>query len=206
MITSPFTGGKVLLKQEEDTLIYRGEEFSYIRYFYVCEDTGTEFTDRSLDEKSLGQVYEQYRRKYGIPSAEELKACRKKYGLSALNMAKLLGLGDNQYRLYENGDMPSLSVGRMLSLLSIDGVMEHYAETAAGLFDEDEYAKIRDAVTGSREEEDMAFPILRAQTYSQFAMAELYPSERKAIPLRVKQPRWADYDGWTNTEIRSLVS
>ena len=205
MITSPFTGGKVFLKQEKDTLTYRGEEFSYIRYFYVCEDTGAEFTDCSLDEKSLGQVYEQYRRKYGIPSPQELKAYRKKYGLSALNMAKTLGLGDNQYRLYENGEMPSLSVGRMLSLLQFDNVFEHYVDTAAGLFDEAEYAKIKAAVRSRQTDEETTFRLLRQQTYSQFSMAEIQPSNNKKIPLRIRQPRWADYCE-SGTEIKSLVS
>ena len=32
-------------------------------------------------------------------------------------MSKLLGFGDNQYRKYEEGEMPSVSNGKMISAL-----------------------------------------------------------------------------------------
>ena len=50
--------------------------------------------------------------KYAIPFPDEIKRVRELYGISALRMSKLLGFGDNQYRKYEEGEMPSVSNGK----------------------------------------------------------------------------------------------
>ena len=117
LIESPFCDGYAHLKSEMATAEYRKEQYRYTRYYYVCDGTGIEFTDDETDEASVGQVYSQYREKYGIPAPERLTAWRKSYGLSAVMMSRLLGLGENQYGLYEKGEIPALSVGRLLSLV-----------------------------------------------------------------------------------------
>ncbi len=114
---SPFTGGKVELCTEQATTLFRKERYTYTSYYYRCVDTGNAFTDKDLDDKSVEQVYSQYRKRHGIPSQEEIKDIRKQYGLSALSMARILGLGDNQYRLYEDGAIPSESVGKTIGLV-----------------------------------------------------------------------------------------
>jgi DNA-binding transcriptional regulator YiaG len=114
---SPFTGGKVELCTEQATTLFRKERYAYTSYYYRCVDTGRCFTDNELDDKSLEQVYCQYRKRHGIPSQDEIKEIREQYGLSALTMARILGLGDNQYRLYEEGVIPSESVGKMIGLV-----------------------------------------------------------------------------------------
>lgn len=114
---SPFTGGEVELCTEQATTLFRKERYTYTSYYYRCVDTGRSFTDNELDDKSLEQVYCQYRMRHGIPSQEEIKDIREQYGLSALAMARILGLGDNQYRLYEEGAIPSESVGKMIGLV-----------------------------------------------------------------------------------------
>ena len=97
--------------------LFRKEEYVYTSYYYRCVDTGRAYTDKDLDNKSLEHVYSQYRKRHGIPSREEIKAIREQYGLSALAMSRILGLGDNQYRLYEEGAIPSESAGKLLSLV-----------------------------------------------------------------------------------------
>jgi len=63
----PFTGSKVTLKHEKANIVHRGEEFSCNRYYYVCEDTGIEFTDAEQDDRGLSEVHYQYRKAHGIP-------------------------------------------------------------------------------------------------------------------------------------------
>lgn len=117
VIESPFCDGTAHLKSELSTVEYRKEQYSYTRYYYVCDGTGIEFTDNDADRASIEQVYSQYREKYGIPAPERLIDWRKSYGLSAVMMSRLLGLGENQYGLYEKGEMPALSIGRLLSIV-----------------------------------------------------------------------------------------
>ena len=106
-MTSPFTGGVAMLLSEPSTLVYRKETFRYVHQFYECQDSHERFTTSELDEANLAQVTNQYRAKYGIPFPEEIKRIRQHYGLSASKMSEILGFGENQYRLYENGEMPN---------------------------------------------------------------------------------------------------
>ena len=146
---SPFTGGKATLMTEESTTVFRGEEFSYTRYFYRCEDTGITFTDKDCDEKGLEQIYEKYREKYCIPSPEMIKNIRQAYNLSAITMSRILGLGDNQYGLYENGEMPSKTIGKLISTIQNKKVFDLYLDMAKDQFSGKEYLKIINRVNPS---------------------------------------------------------
>ena len=139
---SPFTGGTATLMTEETTSVFRGEKFSYTRYYYRCDDTGIAFTDAESDGWGLEQIYSQYREKYGIPTPEEIKAIRERYGLSAITMSKILGIGDNQYGLYENGEMPTKNIGRMIATIKNVDVFRMYVDMAKNQLMEKEYEKI----------------------------------------------------------------
>lgn len=139
---SPFTGGDVKLMHEYRELLYRKESFSYIAHYYVCVDTGEQFTTTELDTLNIYQVYNQYRVKYGIPFPDEISAIRGAYGLSASKMSEILGLGANQYRLYENGEMPSEAIGKLLKSIMNPATFIAIIESAKHQFEDDEYAKI----------------------------------------------------------------
>ena len=66
-MTSPFTGGEVLLIKEPREVEFRGSKFHIVHHSYQCVDTGEKFTDTRLDELNVNQVYNQYREKEGIP-------------------------------------------------------------------------------------------------------------------------------------------
>ncbi|SJZ51541.1 Protein of unknown function [Chitinophaga eiseniae] len=113
---SPFTGGKARLEKESMTMEYRKESFDITYHYYVCEDTGEQFTNDEIDTLNQNQVLNRYRAKYGIPNPEEIKLLKSKYGLSSAKMSIILGLGANGYRNFENGEMPSASIGKYLRL------------------------------------------------------------------------------------------
>lgn len=145
-MNSPFTGGHATLVEEKATTTYRGEEFDYTRRYYRCDDTGIAFTDDETDAWGLEQIYSQYREKYGIPAPEEIKAIREQYGLSATTMSKILGIGDNQYGLYENGEMPTKNIGRMIATIKDKNIFSMYVDMAKNQFTEKENNRIREKV------------------------------------------------------------
>ena len=145
-MNSPFTGGHATLVEEKATTTYRGEEFDYTRCYYRCDETRIAFTDDETDARGLEQVYSQYREKYGIPAPEEIKAIREQYGLSAITMSKILGIGDNQYGLYENGEMPTKNIGRMIATIKDKNIFGMYVDMARNQFKEREYNRIREKV------------------------------------------------------------
>ena len=139
---SPFTGGDARLCHEPSVLTFRKEQFRYVHQFYECQDSHERFTTTELDEANLAQVYNQYRAKYGIPFPEEIKRIRQHYGLSATKMSAILGFGENQYRLYENGDMPSEANGKVLMSIMNPEIFRVFVENARGQFAEGDYEKL----------------------------------------------------------------
>ena len=141
-MTSPFTGGEVRLCEEPRSMTYRKEQYNYIHRHYQCVDTGMYFTDTELDTENLEQVHAQYREKYGIPAPAEIAQTRQKYGLSASKISLVLGLGVNQYRLYEAGEMPSEAIGKMLKSIQTPMVFYGYVENARKQMSQEDYTKM----------------------------------------------------------------
>ena len=55
---------------------------------------------------------------------------------------EVLGLGVNQYRRYEDGEMPSEAIGKMLRSIETPTTFFGYVENAKNQFDAAEYDKI----------------------------------------------------------------
>lgn len=139
---SPFTGGKAVLRQEDSELVFRKEKFKFTYLYYQCEDTKERFTTTEIDEINLSQVYNQYRIKYGIPFPDEIRKIRITYDLPASKMSEILGFGENQYRLYENGDMPSETNGKILNSIKRPDVFMLFVENARNQFEAKDYERI----------------------------------------------------------------
>ena len=154
---SPFTGGHATLRHELSELTFRKEKFQYVHQFYECDETKERFTTTALDEVNVGQVYNQYRAKYGIPFPDEIKRIRQRYGMPASKMSQILGFGDNQYRLYENGDMPSEANGKILMSIQNPHIFESFVTNARNQFEEDEFAKILSKVKSVKTDANDAF-------------------------------------------------
>lgn len=113
---SPFTGKAMSLKKETRTFTYRKEKIDILYHYYHCEDSNEQFTATELDNLNLFQLYNLYREKHNIPFPDEIISIRKKYGLPAIKMSKVLGFGVNIYRNYENGEVPSESNAKLIQL------------------------------------------------------------------------------------------
>jgi transcriptional regulator with XRE-family HTH domain len=111
---SPITGKEMKVASAVQKLTFRKEEFELYCKFYVCEDTGEQFTDTQLDEWNLNLLHNLYRAKHNIPSVEEIKSIRELYDLSASQMGSILGFGANTYRLYEKGDIPTVPNAKLI--------------------------------------------------------------------------------------------
>ena len=57
-------------------------------------------------------------------------------------MSEILGFGENQYRLYENGEMPSEANGKVLMSIMNPEIFRVFVENARGQFSEEEYKKL----------------------------------------------------------------
>ncbi|WP_367916276.1 type II toxin-antitoxin system antitoxin SocA domain-containing protein [Leadbetterella sp. DM7] len=138
-IVSPFSDKLLDVKIREEQMSFRKDTFSVLYHYY--EDMGERFTTDELDEINLKQVYNQYREKYNLPFAEEIKNIREKYQLSASKMADVLGFGANIYRQYEAGEVPSQSNARLIQLADDPGEFRKLV-LLSGALEEKEQEKV----------------------------------------------------------------
>ena len=139
---SPFTGKEMKLVYEQRTWNFRGEEYEYTHASWLCIDSGEQFTTDETDNAAFAQVTNQYRVKYGIPFTDEIIQIRKNYGISASKMSKLLGFGINQWRLYEAGEVPSVSNGRTIRSIASPAGFMNILNSAINTIEHKEYLKI----------------------------------------------------------------
>ena len=144
---SPFTGKEMKRVYEKRTWNFRGDSYEYYHLSWLCEDTGESFTTDDSDTAVFIQVTNQYRAKFGIPYTDEIIAVRNRYGISASKMSLILGIGTNQYRLYEQGEVPNVSNGRIIRSIMNPKVMLSMVESSRNLFaTASEYHKIVEKV------------------------------------------------------------
>jgi len=139
---SPITGKPMKIYKEPGTLSFRKEKFEIMYHYFLCEDTGERFTSDELDQLNTTQVHNQYREKHGIPFPDEIREIRKKYSLSARKMSKILGFGENSYRNYEAGEIPSVANGRLILAIKHAEDFKQQVEASAHLLNEKEKAKL----------------------------------------------------------------
>ena len=114
VIISPFRNCEAHLKRVPDTMEFRGKTYNFLNHFYVCDESGEEFTDEATGEINFAQVYNQYREENNIPFVNEIIKLRRDCQLSKADMSRVLGFGENQYYHYELGEVPSPSNGRLM--------------------------------------------------------------------------------------------
>ena len=128
--------------KEKRTAIFRKEKYEYI-HTGIIDQNGETWTTTELDEENLNQVYNQYRERHGIPFPDEIRSLRKRYGLSAAKMSLILGFGTNQYRLYEEGEVPSISNARMMMATRDKNMFATFLEASRNELTTSEYNKVK---------------------------------------------------------------
>jgi transcriptional regulator with XRE-family HTH domain len=186
---SPFTGGKVTRKHKLETFTFRKEKFTVKRFYFVCNDTGREFTNNDVDTQVFNDIYKQYRERHGIPSPERLKDLRSKYGFSAHIMSKIAGMGINQYGLYENGEMPTIAMGQKLTLLFDKKSLLECIDKAQPKLGKS-YLKIRATVEAFNEPQIVPMAKVFYRDFTEIVQS-LICSKVEAID---RKPRWATYN------------
>ena len=131
---------------EPDTIKYRGEDFDCMYITFRDDELDESYTTTESDGVWWNQVTNQYREKHGIPYQDEIIALRERYGVSAAKMSVILGFGANQYRLYEEGEVPNESNGKMIRSAMNPRVFLDLVKSSRHQLTEKEFAKITDRV------------------------------------------------------------
>ena len=155
-----------------------------------------EFADSEMETANLKAIYDTYRKRHGIPLAEELVEMRKRYGIPVRAMSIILGLGENQFGLYEEGTVPTVSVGKLLSLAKDPKNMKEMLQSARPSFSDKEYSKYFLALASSTISSDYPKDWLSTKHYGQFALT--FPSALRKYNTKGVTSRKQSYNRYTS--------
>lgn len=134
-----------IVKEKRETYRVKGEDITVDANVKTCLDCGEELLDMELDTENLKKAYEKYRTKYGIVSADDIIALRKKYGLSQRAFALLIGCTQATIVRYEKGALPNKTYDSVIKFLSDPANMKAAVSQHRNELDSRELAKIEQA-------------------------------------------------------------
>lgn len=178
---SPLTGGRVKEVNTTEVKEFRKEKFRVHVRYYICEDTGEQFTTTEQDTLQFNDLYAQYRIKHGIPFPDEVKKTRQKYNLNYSQISRILGFGANQYAKYEAGEVPSESNGKMIATIKEKDVILNLLKNCKTSFQPSEYDRILTSIIKSEENTD-EYTSLYEIIYSDNSRSLLNGYGNKSIP------------------------
>lgn len=102
------------------TITLKGEEVTYEEKFYFCTNAAeneNEFESGAMTNENLINARNAYRVKMGLLTSDEIVAIRENYGLSQVDLAKLLGWGEATISRYESKAIQDEAYDTMLRLI-----------------------------------------------------------------------------------------
>lgn len=131
---------KIVIKNEVYNVL--GENIEVEAKVLTCAECGEELFDEALDNQTLLNAYNEYRRRHKLLTADEIKCIREQYGLSQRSFAKLLNCGDKTIRRYENGSIQDKVHNSLLLFLKNPENMKAYLAENEVMLDEKQKAKL----------------------------------------------------------------
>ena len=89
-------------------------------YIAICNKCGNHLWVDEIEEYNLKIIYDEYKKKVGLLTTDEIKAIRKKRGLSQKELAKFLSIGEKDITRYENGSIQTKAVDLMIRMVGDD--------------------------------------------------------------------------------------
>ena len=102
------------------TITLKGDKVTYEERFYFCanaDEEENEFETGSMTNENLLNARNAYRIKHRLLTAEEIVAIRESYGLSQVDLARLLGWGEATISRYESKAIQDEAYDTMLRLI-----------------------------------------------------------------------------------------
>ena len=102
------------------TITLKDEKITYEERFYFCanaDDEENEFETGSMTNENLLNARNAYRIKHGLLTSDEIVAIRESYGLSQVDLARLLGWGEATISRYESKAIQDDAYDTMLRLI-----------------------------------------------------------------------------------------
>ena len=129
------------------TITLKGEEVTYEERFYFCiyaNEDENEFETGAMTNENLLNARNAYRVKKGLLTSDEIIAIRESYGLSQVDLSKLLGWGEATISRYESKAIQDEAYDIMLRLIRDNPLKAlEFLKKNSDKFSTSKYSKIR---------------------------------------------------------------
>lgn len=102
------------------TITLKGDKVTYEERFYFCanaDEDKNEFETGSMTNENLLNARNAYREKHGLLTSDKIVAIRESYGLSQVDLARLLGWGEATISRYESKAIQDEAYDTMLRFI-----------------------------------------------------------------------------------------
>lgn len=162
----------VELIETMEELKVRGETFDVETHYLKCRECENTFDDPSSDHDPLELAYREYRKRHGMMQPEDIKAFRKKYGLSQGELSGILGWGIATLNRYENGALQSQAHENTLKLvMEPDNLLKLVEESPRALTEDKRERLIRNLQLEG--EETFSFQRIFENRFGRYEPSEL---------------------------------
>ena len=107
---------EIRLIPKKETYPVKGEGITITANVCTCKKCGEEIMSFDYDDDNLRKAYEKYRSLHGLLQPNEIKAIREQYGVSQVNFARIIGVGDKTIARYENGSLQDEAINNLIML------------------------------------------------------------------------------------------
>lgn len=121
----------------------KGESIEITEKVRINLDNNQEMIDEKLEDENLEKIYDQYRKKKGLLTPEQIRNIREKYGLSQRAFSRILGWGEITIHRYESGALQDRSHNDSLVLLQNPTNMKKLLEKNKDRINHKDYLKIK---------------------------------------------------------------
>ncbi len=130
VMNCPICGEKhdVKIEKRKATVTIKGEKVHYDEEYFVCEKVNgdNEFVTASVENSNLLRARNEYRKKMGLLTSDEIVNIREKYGLSQVDLSQALGWGEATISRYESKAIQDSAYDNVLQLIRSNPLILYY--------------------------------------------------------------------------------
>jgi putative zinc finger/helix-turn-helix YgiT family protein len=160
------------LIHDTEAVVVRGESIPVEVEYYKCRECGEEFEDPRSPDDPLDKAYREYRKRHNVMQPEEIKALRKRYGLTQNEMSRLLGWGGATLSRYENGALQDDAHEKTLRLAAEPHNLLRLIEESPNTLSEEKRQRLMEQLR-SEEEEAYSFERIYEERFGKYEADEI---------------------------------
>ncbi len=128
------------VKKVKKTIQVKGETLNVEIYECYCAKCGEAIFVYEYEKLNDNIVYDAYKKRVGLLTSSDIKEIRRKRGMTQIDLAKFLSIGEKDITRYESGSIQNKCIDKMLRLVQDDSSYEEmarvfYADTESVWFD-----------------------------------------------------------------------